>query len=497
MLHCASAGLESFTESGAAQTQRILALGTRVLLNPCDYLFYGQHQLLTKKSPEGNIAYMVLDLEGHLEPSVFREALVRAMIRHPAMLARFRVSFPLGRPYWKTPRDAASQAQRAAEQAHVYSDLRADADWEQRIARLYPGEPARRWNHRVGPQVRFEQYALPDGRTRFIFRWPHFLMDADGAQWFLVQIGGQRLEDLVAGASTSPELPEALCADYESLDILKQHSFWQRVRLFRRGLAAQQTHGQFKISQLVKPPPGHRAEHEAIYRNYSAEQTLHIQESAKHAAPSGPALYARFSAACVMQAIHRLFLENGSESEAYYITMPLRAGVSQHDTGLFSKRPVPGNFLVSPILYGMREKMGDKQAIGEDIFKQLQEYLSNQIDMAQWAMMWAASYIHEWTYRLIFKLPLDIGEFASGFSYYGEISEPVRTLCGARVLNLWGGGPTTTPPALNPVFSKFENRLNLSLTYDRKIVSDAMAQRYVELIEEQLFEPPLQSTGWT
>jgi hypothetical protein len=462
-----------------------LKVSKRIRLNPCDFLFYGQHQLLTRRSPEGNIAYMIFDVEDAIDPDQFLQALSIALARHPSMMAKFRVSFPLGRPYWKTPSDSASRAIHAARAAHSFHDLRGNADWESQINRLYPSGKIPQWDLRAGPQIRFEQYALPNGHTRFIFRWPHFLMDADGAQWFLLQISRAG-----SGKATCSEYPDSISRDEEGIDVLKSHSFIDRLRLFRRGMAAQKSNSHPAAGRLFKMPDQPLAEHEVIHRNYSVDQTIQIQEAAKHSAPSGPALYARYSAACILRAIDRLFQENAAPSEAYFITMPLRAAISQHDARLFAKRPVPGNYLVTPVLCGRRDRLRSMRTIGDDILKQFQEYVSQEIDMAQWSMMWAASFIHEWSYKLIFKLPLDIAEFASGFSYYGEISEPVRTICGARVLNLWGGGPTTTPPALNPVFSKFENRLNMTMTYDKQVVSDQVAQRYVELIEEHLFDSP-------
>jgi len=445
--------------------------------------------LLTEKSPEGNIAYMLLDLEGHIDPGVFREALARTLARHPTMMGTLRVSFPLGRPYWKIPADVDAEARRAATTAHQFEDFRSVPDWQNRIAKLYPSGECFRWNHRAGPQVRFEQYALPDGRTRLFFRWPHFLMDADGAQWFLAQLGRQRPEDMALGTPGFSDLPRPVAPDEQRIDVLKGLSFFSRIRMVRRGLSAQQNHGTLRIQQLVKTPAEPYAEHRVLYRHWNSEQTRQLQELAKRTTPAGPALYARYLGSCVIRALHMIFQENGVESEAYLVTMPVRVGMSQYDAGLFERRPVPGNYLVTPVLCGRRDLVDDRRALGEDLLRQFQEYLRNKVDLTQWAMMWAASTIHAWIYRMIFKLPLDIVEFGSGFSYYGEISEPIRSLCGARVLNAWGGGPTTTPPALNPVYSKFEDRLNLSLTYDHQVISDELAGRYLELIDQQMFEP--------
>ncbi|MBK8269185.1 MAG: hypothetical protein IPK83_13110 [Planctomycetes bacterium] len=104
-------------------------------------------------------------------------------------------------------------------------------------------------------------------------------------------------------------------------------------------------------------------------------------------------------------------------------------------------------------------------------------------------MMWAASLIHAWAYELIFALPFGGGRFVTGNSFYGEINPPVRRIGHATITNLWGGGPNTNPPALNPVFSRFGDRLNFTLTYTRPTISDATAVEYVRLIEAEMFAP--------
>lgn len=459
----------------------------RILLNPCDYFFYGQHLMLTRRSLEGNIAFMMLDIDGHIEPDILREAVARTMARHPVTMGKLRLTFPRGRPYWKFPRKVESAAQNAARVAYHYLDLREMPDWQQRIDSLYPsGEPAA-WNHRAGPQIRLEHYALPESRSRIVFRWPHFMMDADGAQWFLSELGRHTLEDLASGTKPPMEMPANLTNEPRPLDVLRNFSFTRRIGLAQRGYSFHQSHEGLTLRPLVTPPDRPCARHEVIHRHWTSGETSQLQERAKKSTPFGPALYARYVAVCVIRALHTMHLENNVETDAYLITMPLRVGISQHDADLFEKRPVAGNYLVTPILHGLRSEIDDPSAMANNLLEQFKDFLSRQMDVSQWALMWSASYLHKWAYSLIFKLPLSIAAFSSGFSYYGEIAQPIRSLCGRRVMNLWGSGPTTTPPALNPVFSKFEDRLNLCLTYDKQVITDAMARRFVELIEEQMF----------
>ena len=458
-------------------------MSRRVRLNPCDRLVYGHHLLLTRASAEGNTAYMVIDVDGHIDPAAFREALTRTLAQHPAAIGSLRISFPAGRPYWRLPPDTAAAARDAAQLSHSFVDWTNALDWQTRIDRLHPAGDEILWNHRTGPQVRFEQYALPNNRTRFYFRWPHFFMDAEAALWFLSQLGLRGSDP-----SVREEPNEFVSDDSRTVDVLREFSWPRRIALALRGLTRSPAQVDLKFATLPCSPAVPKARHEVLHRHFTTEETGQVQAGAKRWSPAGPARYARFLAAGVLRAVYQLLAENGVAAEACCITMPLRVGISDPDSRILEKRPVPGNYLVTPLLAGRAVRLADRRAIGDDILSQFQDFISHRRNFSQWALMQAAAYVHAWTYSLIFKLPLRMPVLASGFSYYGEVREPLRTLCGARVVNVWGGGPITTPPGLNPVFSRFEDRLNLALTYDSSAVNEQMARRFLQLIEEEILE---------
>jgi len=458
-------------------------MSRRAALNPCDRLVYGHHLIQMRRSIEGNTAYMVIDVDGHIDPAAFRETLTRTMARHPAAIGALRISFPAGRPYWRLPSDTAAAARDSAQLSHSFLDWTNAVDWQTRIDRLHPAGDEILWNHRTGPQVRFEQYALPNNRTRFYFRWPHFFMDAEGALWFLSQLGRQGSDSSVREAPA-----EFLSGDSRTVNVLREFSWLRRIAFALRGLAMSPVQVDLKFATLPCSPPAPKARHEVLHRHFTTEETGEVQAGAKRWSPAGPARYARFLAAGVLRAVYQFLAENGVAAEACCITMPLRVGISDPDSRILEKRPVPGNYLVTPLLAGRAVRLADRRAIGDDILSQFQDFISHRRDFSQWALMQAAAYVHAWTYSLIFKLPLRMPPLASGFSYYGEIREPLRTLCGARVVNVWGGGPITTPPGLNPVFSRFEDRLNLALTYDSCAVSEQMARRFLQLIEYEILE---------
>jgi hypothetical protein len=442
---------------------------------------------------------MVLETEGHVGADGVREALAGALAAHPVTLAPLRISLLSGRPYWAAPVCADAAAGRAVGGAFSCDDLSqmcppgqgggADARWEEHLERLCLERYVPRWGLEGGANLRLEQYLLPDGRTRFRLLWPHFLMDAEGAQWFFREIDrcfgsrGGRAEQTGDGAKRKETVEAALLPDGAAMDLLAGSSFLERVRLFRRGFSLQTDAKGLEISALAS---GREAAVESlglIHRCWSARELEAIHAAAKGTTPAGPALYARHLAACVVRALHRLYGEQGARTAGYLITFPMRpAGGRDLDV-----RPVHGNYLVSPVLCARRELALDRQALGESILRQLGEYRRRQGDSAQWAMVWAASFLRASYYDLIFRLPLGFERLSTGFSYYGEIGRPIRSFCGARVVNFLGGGPLGTPPGWNPVFSRWHDRLNLSLTWNRPQIADGLAARYAALIEAEVF----------
>ena len=234
----------------------------RIHLNACDRLFLGQHQLQVRSASHGNIAFMVLELDGDVPCETMREALAGAMAAHPVTMAGLRVSQPLGRPFWKIPPSPAQAAEEAAARAHVYEDLRNEPNWEARLEELCQERCVPPWDLRAGPQVRLDHYALPAGRTRLCIHWPHPLMDAEGAQWFLGSMGQRdeprrdpRAGGSGLGADAPSDRPSCLLPDDQSPSILADRSLADQWRLFRRGKASQRVADGLTIRPLVSKTP--------------------------------------------------------------------------------------------------------------------------------------------------------------------------------------------------------------------------------------------------
>lgn len=433
---------------------------------------------------------MMMDLNGQVDPDRLRGILRNTLAAHPVLMARLKTSLLSGRPYWRLPDDRIAAAEIAAEEAHVFEDLRADEDGREKMRSLCQDRYLPGWNLKSGPQIRLEHYALPWNRSAFCLRWPHVLMDAGGAMWFLAELA--RFGDLDEHATPDdiPPPPNGPLPDDACIDPLAGLPLNRRLSLFVSSFAAQRRHGRCRVETLFEGAAPRYCDQRFIHREWDAERFRRVRENARRWTPPGPGLYARYLAACVFGALHRIFVDRGVKTEVYLITLPMNIIDIRPSGRPGAARPIPGNYLVSPTLRARREIVADRAALAEDIFRQVNAYLETETPLKQWALIRAASVARASVYQWLMRLPLGLEALSSGFSYYGEIARPLRLFCGAEVTNLWGASPLPTPPGWNPAFSKFGDQINLSLTYARPAIDDALAHRYVDLIEEEAFGGP-------
>jgi len=449
-------------------------------------MVYNHHCLMRRKSQGDYRCMMAVDVDGHVEPDRVRGALALAMAAHPATMAGLGVDLVWGRPYWRLPRPIDAAASQAAAAAHRFVDLSKQPDCPGCLERSVRTSLAASWDYAAGPQLRLDQYALADGRTRFCLRWPHFLTDAEGAQGFLYDLG--RFDQAASGEPfSSPSIDRADAAGREPIDVLAPYSTAQRIRLFRRALAAMREPPAGRLISLFPQrfPPA--TSHGLLHRCWDAASVSRLHAAAKSTTPAGPGLYARHLIACVIRGLHRIYVEHNVDTDAYAITLPVRVAPPVSSETTRSGRPVHGNYLVPLTISGRRDLITDMQALGEDILRQHRRFLDGRMDLHWCSVMWALSHLRLSMYQALLKLDLGYVPLAAGFSYYGEIDPPIRSLGGKNVTNVWGSSLVATPPGWNVAFSRFRDSLNLALTYACPAVAGEMAVRFLDYIEAEMF----------
>lgn len=455
-----------------AATQLMRTTSRHVSLTPCDYLYLMHHQVLRRTVRSGSMAFMAADVQGHPEPEQVRRLLASLLLEHPIFVAPLRTSLLTGRPYWPlrplTPEAAAAAAQRA----HQYEDLRQTADWRSCLDGRWHSRYTPEWDLATGPQLKLDQYALPDGTTRFSLHWPHFVMDADGALLLLATLAGD------AGSMILPDGPPT--------NPLAGASMFQRLAWFRRGFSLNEDCRGIEAQPLFGDARQPLTSFAEVHRHWEGEQFCTIQARASAATPPGPALLSRYLAACVIRALHALYQEAGVQTDAYLITLPTRVRLAKADGTPAGRRPLAGNYIVSPVICGRRTAVADASALPVDIQRQWAAYHRAEGDLAQWTMVWAASYLRASWYPLLFKMRMGFEALSSGFSYVRASDYPIDAIAGAPVVRMHCGGPLATPPGWNPVFMRYRDGLSLSLTWNRPSVADETARRYDELIAREV-----------
>lgn len=453
-----------------------MRLPRRVFLNPCDYLLYTDHMIRMRRRQGPNIAFMCVDIDGELNGERMRRSIARAMAQSPTTLSSLRHSVFGGWPFWRIPRDLDAAAQRAVDSVYRLVDAGDSLDDGLATTGESPSDL------REGPQIRITHYAPANGKSRVCIRWPHWLMDAAGALAFL----GLWAESYAETGNES--LPNGDASNgvrqWRPLAGIGLPARWRTLRTQPSAVGHAGRRVGSPCDETTAGELHDVQSHRVLHRCWNADRMDRIRENAKRDVPAGPARITRYLAVSVLRALHQLFEENDWAGDAYRITLPMRMrGGDDADASVPLRF---GNYLASPLLVFNRPDAGDTAKLAESLNAQLRAYLEAHGDRAQWTLMSLAGLLPFFAHRWLFSHPKFRTTFSSGFSFYGELHPPLRNVGDLPITNLWGGGPTTIPPGMNPVFSRFVDSLNLSLTYSWPIVSDEIAQRYIDLIEHHV-----------
>lgn len=457
---------------------------TRIALGAGDYCIYAQHRAGYAAFGAANLPFAILEVEGALSPQRLRDAAEHLFSRHPVTLARIATPLTRLRPCWELPADVPGAAARAAREAVVCDDLSEAPDAQAKFDELFAARYTKAWNLATGPQARFELYALPEKRSRLVLRWPHYFTDAEGSQLLLAELARAMEESSAAGAAAVRSPVEA-----RPPDLLAGVSFVDRMRLARRAATGQGQAGKSALGSVLLANDRAFEGFGVRRRLWKAQAFDRIRAQARAHAPLGSALHARHAAASVIRALYRLFEERGVAAREFRITFPVRVGAEPVSAGDVPARPFAGNFLAAAVLCVSRREASHRAAAAESIARQLDGFVAEKGDLAQWALLEKLALLHHMTYDYIFRWGIVNNRYSSGFSYFATHAQFPRRMAGLDVARAWFGGPITTPPAWNPVFSRIDNSLSMTLSYSRPAVSDALAERYVHLIEEELLDP--------
>jgi len=439
-------------------------------LNPCDCGFHAFDHFMKRRGYPGGTVVFTMDAVGHLESADVVSALQRAMEAHPTTASAAAVSFWRGRPIWR-------YVGAPVRPDYVHEDLTGEADWTAAADRLSQERLSIRWDISQPPQVHLEHYRGPNDQHRLCLRWPHALMDAEGAQRFIAEM------NRLAKDPSSP-LPEHLLPDGDVVDPLVGFGPLRRCRLLGQWIRERPPRVRAQQASLCdrlpeRPADSHRLR--CLHRFWSAEMMELLRRNSRRVAPSGPALHSRYIAGCVLRAIHRLHCEHGCALPFYDLAFPMRLPD-------LPRRPVTGNYLVAPPLRVSAQHIGDKRTLAANIDRQLRGYLERRSYLADWLLHRLIAQLRTWQHRRLVEHHLRGQIVATGFAFFGEIDPPVRRFLGAELTNLWTAGVANIPPGWNPTFTRFRGRITLALAWPDGAFPPDVVQRYADLIEQEVFD---------
>lgn len=435
-------------------------------LNPCDYFLFSGYRAFESRDQVLGFAMLVLELEGEIEPQRIYEALRRAMKIHPSTAARIGYTRFTRRPCWT----GWDEQDDPATAAFSYEDHRGEPDWASRLSTQYGEMIGAPIDLGRAPLVRVDYRALPGNLGQICLRWPHELMDGEGAVAFLAEI--DRLD-----RSAQSDLPHELLPDGECPDLLAGTTWMQRLKLIRRARATYAPYLSSQCPPLFTCPHSDAGGVQVRHRVFERDEVAPVLAHRTNPTPSDPARPSLYLAACVIRALHRLYVSRKVQTEVYPVVLT-------RSTRAPGPRPVHGNYLTWLPLNGHRERVHDVRLLVEELHEQFSRHLNSDSGKMQWAFL-----------RILGKLPAakyvkllkntgrgPIG--ASGFSYFSKHPPGFNTFLGARITNRWCTLAAPAPPGLLPAFQTYRDRLNFVLSWQRNWISDAWAEEFASEIEK-------------
>lgn len=444
----------------------------RYSLNPCDYMFFALDRRMRSNGQPGQSSLVVLKLRGEIDPDRLRQAVARLFAVHPTIGASARIGRLWRLPYWI----AAGEPTELARRACCFFDMRDRSDWpECGYAELERGYSAQ-VNPMESPHTRVDCLSGPDGETLVGIHFPHALMDAEGSRLLLDELN--RMDE-----SPDSAMPAGILPDDAQIDPLEGASLAERWRLFHRTLMSHRRFERVRRSGLCRVRPNAQVGFGLRLLRLDQPVVEGIEARARAIGPGGLGVVARYTALCLIRALHALYVERGVDQRAYLVALPIGCRSP-------GPRPVPGNYLTGAVLGARRECVGDIRFLAADLASQIEEYFANETPRSTWAALEVCGLFWSWPYSKLVGSPLLAQPVASGYSFSRDPSPGLHRFVGADLECYWVCGPVTAPPGWNPVIRAFPHCWTIAMTWVRGYVADALAASLMEKFQWALVEGP-------
>ena len=433
----------------------------RVPLSAYDRLFLAGHGALQRRGLPGHHCFVCIDVNGPLDRGKLDAGYRRASLHTPLVTGRIAHSLLTARAHWRygDPSEPISPIE--------FVDLKSanDPAATQRETLL------RAWreqqNPAVGRQVRLFCFEHP-GSTTLVIRFPHYLMDQEGAMGFL-----SRLQDEAVSETQATSAPIEAPLPYPSAwsgRVLG--GWWTGVRRHRAVTG-------LKSRQLPEYPIDPARTADFLMHSWSPAETGRINETARKSCRPGPMLYTRHLIAATVRGLDDMAEAlNVSPGDYYLIPLPMLRPRQTPRTKLACNDVIVATLVIP------RATLHDSAALDESLAAQIDDYTRGG-DEATWLFMSYAGLLRASHYEWMLRRKRMLVPYSLGFGSFRADAWPAGFM-GSDVTNVYGAGMPPIPPGAMLSFTRFGGRLNVGAAFFPHVCSTENMQQLVARVEHHL-----------
>lgn len=441
------------------------ATATRVPFQVADCFVLALDDFMRRTRQGGHVSQSVLELDSPPDLPRLREALRRALAKHPLLVARSKRDWKTLLPYWSVPVPPAGG---------LPLGLWAETGSGGGLPEAAPTPDARALLQDVMmqplPQVagfacnaRLEVVERRRGDCLVALSWSHLLIDGKGAELFLAELG--RLcdgVDLPDDVPPPPRPARGLLAKF------------RQTRPAMRHLGGLQETG---TPSLGGPRP---RQGNGFYEVIALSATESADVRARTDALGSALFPFTFFVACVARAQDRVFRHRGQAPRGYGISVPIQT----RKRG--ARGPLFHNHVAVLYFHPCREHLHTLEAATAAMRAQFtamtRARISESFDAVLDLMRRMPTWIFLWIIRAQFK-----GEICSCFhSYTGAFAPELKEFAGGRVTNAYHLPCLGTPPGTGIFVGERDDRLNVTLSWREGALDEAERQLMVAQLRADL-----------
>lgn len=429
-------------------------------LDPTDAVLLATHETMRARGYCGLNIMLIADVEGPLETASVAAAAQRVGECYPALSARIRQSAVLGRALWRI---APGANLGSAIEFETSPARDADVEAPFRAALADAIDPSH------GPQVKLIHVQIDERRHRLALRWPHYLMDTEGASCLL-----HELDCALRGA------PPVLGRDPRAVPAAPFRARWPRSMLRAWQSRARFVRFCFERQPRMVPKPDMESRLPNYrVRNLPAEFRQRMQEAARRRATPGPMLYTRWMLGAMARTYYDICTQRGRPREAYLFSSVMSLPREGPRPG------VHGTHVTVPWLRFRPRELISAAAADAVITRQLLRDHAARGAEADWCN---ARAIRWWPFPVVKRLMRHRLPPGAGCMSAYRFGEAITTLGDARITNLVNLGTAPGHPGWILLYNTYGVEMSIALTFFEDFLDRASVDEFLDRLESRLVE---------